>query len=162
LALPAGLARLWQGRQRLMAAIGWAVWAATFMFAVTSGIGFASLNISDVTVARASRVTPAVVTAQTALVDAKASRDRECHGGVGRFCREREATVTERQQALDTAVRGVAAVADPQTEAAIHIVAWLTAGALTPNANDFSMLRLVLLALLPQIGGILLMIGRAR
>jgi hypothetical protein len=33
---------------------------------------------------------------------------------------------------------------------------------LTPTGADFAMLRLILLALLPQIGGILLMIGRAR
>src|SRR6201999_1824881 len=52
--------------------------------------------------------------------------------------------------------------ADPQADAAIKIVAWLSAGTVKPAADDFAMLRLVLLALLPQIGGILLMIGRAR
>ena len=31
-----------------------------------------------------------------------------------------------------------------------------------PAANDFAMLRLILLALLPQIGGILLMVSRSR
>jgi hypothetical protein len=31
---------------------------------------------------------------------------------------------------------------------------------LRPTPEDFAMLRLVLLALLPQIGGILLMVGR--
>jgi hypothetical protein len=40
-------------------------------------------------------------------------------------------------------------------------VAWATHGALQPTGNDFAMLRLVLLALLPQIGGILLMVGRS-
>jgi hypothetical protein len=33
-------------------------------------------------------------------------------------------------------------------------------GLLRPTGDDFAMLRLVLLALLPQIGGILLMVGR--
>ena len=33
---------------------------------------------------------------------------------------------------------------------------------LRPTLEDFAMLRLVLLALLPQIGGILLMVGRYR
>jgi len=51
--------------------------------------------------------------------------------------------------------------ADPQTEAAIRLVAWASHGVLQPSGNDFAMLRLVLLALLPQIGGILLMVGRA-
>jgi hypothetical protein len=63
---------------------------------------------------------------------------------------------------LDVAMRSVEQTADPQTEAAIRIVAWMSRGALQPTGDDFAMLRLVLLALLPQIGGILLMIGRSR
>ena len=51
--------------------------------------------------------------------------------------------------------------ADPQTEAAIRIVAWLSGGTVPPRENDFAMLRLILLSLLPQLGGILLMVGRS-
>ena len=40
-------------------------------------------QLSDVTLARGSRVTPAVTNAQAALMDAMAARDRECKGGVG-------------------------------------------------------------------------------
>lgn len=162
LVVPACAARLWQARQRATALVGWMVWLATFVFAVTAGIGFASTNIADVTMARASRVTPTVTMAQNALRDAMAARDRECRGGVGKFCREREQEVANRRQALDTATAAVAETADPQTEAAMRIVTWLSAGFLRPQADDFAMLRLVLLALLPQIGGVLLMIGRAR
>ncbi len=50
----------------------------------------------------------------------------------------------------------VGQTADPQTEAAIKIVAWATRGAVRPASGDFAML----LALLPQIGGVLLMISR--
>jgi hypothetical protein len=89
-----------------------------------------------------------------------AARDRECKGGLGKFCREREAAVAERRQALDTAMTSVVQGADPQAEAAIRLVAWGTGGTLRPGPEDFAMLRLILLALLPQIGGILLMIGR--
>jgi hypothetical protein len=39
------------------------IWVATFVFAVTAGVGFASVNIADVTLSRASRVTPAVTAA---------------------------------------------------------------------------------------------------
>jgi hypothetical protein len=35
-----------------------------------------------------------------------------------------------------------------------------TSGGLTPSEADLAMVRLLLLALLPQIGGILLMVGR--
>jgi hypothetical protein len=125
-----------------------------------ASIGFASVNIADVTLSRASRVTPAVTVAQTALGDAMAARDRECGGGVGKFCREREAVVSERRKSVDVAMRSVELTADPQTTAAVRVVAWITRGLLQPTGDDFAMLRLILLALLPQIGGILLMIGR--
>ena len=113
------------------------------------------------TLSRASRITPLVVAAQAALGDAMSARDRECKGGVGRFCREREAAVNERRQAFDAAIQAVGQAADPQTDAAIRIVAWATHGALQPTGNDFAMLRLILLALLPQIGGILLIVARS-
>ncbi len=161
LVMPSCAAALWQNRQRSTALAGWAVWAMTFVFAVTAGIGFASLNITDVTAARAARITPAVATAQSALSDAMAARDRECSSGVGKFCREREATVTDRRQLLDAAMATVQHTADPQTDAAIKLVVWVTNGWLKPSDNDFAMLRLVLLALLPQIGGILLMVSRS-
>jgi hypothetical protein len=160
LVMPSCAAGLWQAGQRATALAGWAVWLMTFVFAVTAGIGFASMNIANVTLVRASRATPAVTTAQAALNDAMMARDRECKGGVGKFCRERETAVTERRQAVDVAMRSVEQTADPQTEAAIRIVAWTSLGTLRPTADDFAMLRLILLALLPQIGGILLMIGR--
>ncbi len=161
LVMPSCAAGLWQARQRATSLAGWAVWAMTFAFAVTAGIGFASINISDVTAARAARVTPAVTAARSALSDAMSARDRECMNGVGKFCREREAAVVERRQILDTAMASVGQSADPQTEASIKLVAWITHGGLQPSGDDFAMLRLVLLALLPQIGGILLMVSRS-
>ena len=160
LVMPSCAANLWRARERVTSVVGWSVWVMTFVFAVTAGIGFASTNISDVTQARASRVTPAVATAQAALADAMTARDRECKGGVGKFCREREATVAERRQLLDAAMSSVEQIADPQTDAAIKLVTWTTRGMLRPTPDDFAMLRLVLLALLPQIGGILLLVGR--
>jgi hypothetical protein len=160
LVLPCCAAELWQAGQRANATLGWVIWLVTFTFAVTAGIGFTSTNISDVALARASRVTPAVATAQAALADAMAARDRECKGGVGKFCREREAAVAERRQMLDTAMGSVLQAADPQTDAAIKLVTWVSRGMLQPAGDDFAMLRLVLLALLPQMGGILLLIGR--
>jgi hypothetical protein len=162
LVLPSCAAGLWQNHHRAVALAGWTVWAMTFTFAITAGIGFASVNITDVTMARASRVTPGVETAKASLTDAMTARDRECKGGVGKFCREREAAVVERRQAVEVALGNVAATADPQTEAASHIVAWLSRGTIRPSGDDFAMLRLILLALLPQIGGILLMVGRHR
>lgn len=162
LVLPSTAAGLWHTGQRATALVGWAVWLMTFVFAVTAGIGFASINIADVTMARASRVTPVVTVAQAGLADAMTARDRECKGGVGKFCREREALVAERRQFLDGAITSVGQAADPQTEAAIGLAAWISRGMLRPAPEDFAMLRLVLLALVPQIGGLLLLISRSR
>ncbi|MCC8945439.1 hypothetical protein H8A97_10080 [Bradyrhizobium sp. Arg62] len=159
LVMPSCAARLWQAGRRGTALVGWTLWLVTFAFVVTAGLGFVSTNISDVTLERASRVTPAVTTAQAALADAMAARDRECKGGVGRFCREREAAVADRRRALDGALVSVDQAADPQTDAAIKIVAWISRGTLRPSTEDFAMLRLMLLGLLPQVGGLLMMVG---
>jgi len=161
LVMPSVATVAWQARQRGAAAAGWVVWLMTFAFAVTAGIGFASLNITDVTMARAAHVTPTVVMAQISLTDAMAARDRECHV-VGKWCRERETAVSDRRAALDVAMQAVAQTADPQTVAAVKLVSWVSRGTLQPTGDDFAMLRLILLALLPQVGGILLMVTRLR
>lgn len=160
-ALPSRSARLWQSN-RWTALTGWAVWFAIAIFVVMNAIGFTGTNIADVTLARADRVTPAVTLALTSLEDARGARDRECKSGIGKFCREREAAVIERQAKLDVEKRAVAETGDPQTEAATHMVAWASRGMLNPSRDDAAMLRLVLMALLSQAGGILLMIGRAK
>jgi hypothetical protein len=98
--------------------------------------------------------------AQAGLSDAMTARDRECASGLGKNCRAREEAVAERRQALDAALRSVEQAADPQTLAAVRIVTWATLGTVKPSGDDFAMLRLILLALLPQLGGILLMVGR--
>ena len=160
LVMPTCAAALWQARQRVTALVAWSFWAMTFVFAVTAGIGFASLNIADATMMRASRVTPAVASAQAALNDAMAARDRECRNGWA------GSAASARQPSMNAGRRwmqrwSVEQSADPQTEAAVRIVGWISRGALRPTGDDFAMLRLVLLALLPQIGGILLMVGRS-
>lgn len=163
LAVPETATQLWQAGRRATAATAWAIWSIVSVFALTGGIGFASANIADMTLARASRITPAVTAARAALKDAVTARDRECASGEGRICRARDQVVTECHRALEAAMSSVEHAADPQTDAAIKIVAWLSAGNLKPAADDFNMLRVVLLALLPQLGGLLLMIaGRAR
>jgi hypothetical protein len=162
LVMPCCAANNWHARQRGTAAAGWAIWLATFAFALTAGIGFASVNITDVTASRAARVTPAVVNAQAALADAMTTRDRECNGGVGKNCRAREDAVTDRRKVLDAAMGTVERSADPQIEAATRVVTWASLGFLRPSTDDVAMLRLILLALLPQVGGILLMVARKR
>jgi hypothetical protein len=121
--------------ERTTAGAAWLTWTAVYAFALLGSVGFASVSINDVTMARAAQVTQA----QGALSDAMAARDRGCKGGVGR---EREAAVVDRQQALDDAMGAVAQMTDPQTEAAIYLVVWVSRGAIKPAAGDFAMVRL--------------------
>ncbi|MGJ5135708.1 hypothetical protein [Bradyrhizobium oligotrophicum] len=141
-------------------AAAWVTWATMLAFAVLGSVGFASTSISDVTLARSSRVTTQVVTAQSALADAMKARDLECKGGVGRFCRERETAVETSRAGLAAAMGAVQTGADPQAAAMMHLVTWASAGHVTPTEGDVSMVRLLLVALLPQVGGILLMVSR--
>ncbi|WP_316234243.1 hypothetical protein [Bradyrhizobium sp. SZCCHNR1098] len=138
----------------------WATWVAVFAFAMLGSVGFASTSISDVTLARGSRVTPAVTAAQAALGDAMKARDLECKGGVGRFCRERETAVETARAGLAAAMGAVQTGADPQAAAMVQLTAWVTAGRVSPSEGDVAMVRLLLLALLPQVGGLLLMVSR--
>jgi hypothetical protein len=148
--------------RRISVLAGWLVWTMTFAFALSASVGFASTNISDVTMARASRVTPQVTQAQAALADAMKARDLECKGGVGRFCRDREANVQQKQSALESALGSLSVGADPQAAAMVHLVTWVTGNRVTPGSDDIAMVRLLLLALLPQVGGILLMVAGRR
>ena len=47
---------------------------------------------------------------------------------------------------------------DPQATEASKLVRWWTN--YTPTSDDFSMLRLTFLTLLPQVGGLVLMVAR--
>src|SRR5262245_28610339 len=161
LLMPSAAGEAWAARKRGAAVIGWGLYAFAFLFVVNAGIGFASLNVTDVTLSRAGRVTPQVEAARHALNDAMESRNRECAGGVGKNCRAREEAVAAARKTHETAMATVAQAADPQTESAARIVAWISGGVLAPKGDDFAMMRLILLALLPQLGGLLLMVGRA-
>ncbi|OKO79813.1 hypothetical protein [Bradyrhizobium sp. AS23.2] len=160
-AVPSKSVQLWRARQRAVASASWIVWLVAFVYVVLAGIGFASDNLANVKLERAS-IARNVTRAEEALRDAEASRERECRSGAGRFCREREQDERDRRRERNAAVSSAENSADPQTEAAIKIVAWITAGKLKPTADDFSMLRLILLALFPPVGGLLLMITSSR
>ncbi|MGJ4899428.1 hypothetical protein ACQR2B_31090 [Bradyrhizobium oligotrophicum] len=160
LALPSVAAGQWLSGKAIAALAGWLVWAVTFAFALLGSVGFASTSISDVTLARSSRVTPAVTSASSALADAMKARDLECKGGVARFCRERETAVETARAELAAAMGAVQTGADPQAAAVTHLVTWVSAGRVTPTEGDVSMVRLLLVALLSQVAGILLMVSR--
>ncbi len=160
-AVPPTSVQLWQARRRTAASVSWMVWLVAFVYVVQAGIGFASDNLAKVKLERASLAPTVTRTAET-LRAAEASRVRECRSSAGRFCREREKDERDRRLEYNNAASLAESSADPQTEATIKIVAWITAGRLKPTADDFIMFRFVLLALFPPVGGLLLMIISSR
>jgi hypothetical protein len=141
LLLPDRAAQLWRGRQLVTCGVAWGLWVLTFAFALCASYGFASLNISDVTLARANRSTPAIVDVERSLADARRARDQECVK-LGAICRQRQDAVAAWERKLDEAHTTVALAADPQI----------------PALAEF---RLALLVILPQLGGLVLMVARA-
>jgi hypothetical protein len=55
----------------------------------------------------------------------------------------------------------VSGAADPQTTAATKLVRWVSRGSVRPSAGDFELLRLFLMTVLPQLGGLVLMVARS-
>lgn len=156
--LPTQAGHLWRAGQRLAAATAWAIWSLTFAFALIASVGFASLNIADTTAARAGRTTPEVTLALRTADIAAASRQAEC-AKRGPLCRDREADERRALDSLKSAQGRVAADADPQTAAASRLVTWASLGTVSPTADDLGMVRLVLLTVLPQLGGLVLMVS---
>jgi hypothetical protein len=117
--LPTANRFYWQDGDRWTAVKGASLMMVALMVVFFAASGFVVTNLSGATEAKAERTTPTVMTAQRALDDAKAARDRECVK-VGPVCRQREDAVIERQGKLDEAKAEVRVGADPQAEA-FHI-----------------------------------------
>jgi hypothetical protein len=111
-----------------------------------------------------------VAAVQAAIALAILSRDQAC-GRAGRTCRRRETELTERQSELMKARKDMAltaqaaaldaklgeaegalkavpplAVADPQIEGAIDVIAWISRGVVVPAPADLKMFRILGLA----------------
>ena len=130
-----------------------------FVFALTNSLGFASLNLSETSTARAERITPAVSDAQRKVEAISAYKTDECKK-LGDRCRQ---AVKDEQTALETlreARQAVSVLADPQIASAAKLVSWVSVGRYNPTAEDFANLRLFLLTLLPQLGGLVLMVAK--
>jgi hypothetical protein len=155
--LPSVAASKWRSGCRMASLATWSLYGPAFVFAVSGSIGFSALNIGDVTAVRAARTSPAIELAQRRLDVATAQVATECKR-VGPLCRERQAEERQALADLAGARSMVARASDPQVAQASALVAWMTP--LRPSENDFAMVRLALLTLLPQLGGLVLMVSR--
>ncbi|MCK1653065.1 hypothetical protein IVA88_16730 [Bradyrhizobium sp. 149] len=152
---------LWVCRQRGSFAVACIVWPVLFVFALTNSLGFASFNLSEANTVRAERITPAVADAQRRLDILSASRASECLKR-GDKCRQLEKEEQQAIESLREARAQVSSTADPQIASAAKLITWMSQDRFHPSADDFAMLRLLLLTLLPQLGGLVLMVAKQR
>jgi hypothetical protein len=71
-----------------------------------------------------------------------------------------QADVAKLEQAQTGATAKVAAQARPENADFSALTIWVTRGAVQPGANDFTMIWLLFRTILPQIGGLVLMLAR--
>jgi hypothetical protein len=131
-------------------------------FALTNSLRMASIVSADQAAARADRQTEGVRTADQATEAARAKRDEACGRGLGKTvaCQSRQAEVTKLEAKQTQATNKVVAQAKPESADFAKLVAWLSNGTLKPGAEDFDMLWLFFRTLLPQVGGLVLMLAR--
>jgi hypothetical protein len=142
--------------------LAWAFLAFVAAFALTNSLRMASIVSADQAAARADRQTEGVKTADQALEVARARRDEACGRGLGKTvaCQSRQAEVAKLETKQAQASNKVAAQAKPESTDFAKLVAWLSNGTLHPGAEDFDMLWLFFRTLLPQVGGLVLMLAR--
>jgi hypothetical protein len=142
--------------------VAWTFLAFVAAFALTNSLRMASIVSADQAAARADRQTEAIRTADQALEAARARRDEACGRGLGKTvtCQSRQAEVAKLETKQTQATIKVAAQAKPENADFAKLAAWLSNGTLKPGADDFDMLWLFFRTLLPQVGGLVLMLAR--
>jgi len=174
LALPAVAVALWHAGRRILSLAAWIIAGAAVAGATLASLGFAQLHFGDTAAGRA-----AIIATSNAVTDRRsaslaaaervanaATRAREAECAIrGPRCRDRE---TDEHSALAAladaiavpvpAIAPIAADADPQVSAALKLAKWL---GLEITADGVANLRLALLALLPNVSGLVLAFATA-
>jgi hypothetical protein len=138
--------------------------AGVTAYALTNSLKMSSILAADQAQARADRQTAGVQTAAKALADARAARATSCRRkeDKSKACTAALADVEKLEKAQAKVTTEVALAARPENTDFSNLVSWLSGGNVRPGANDFSMLWLFLRTVLPQIGGLIFMVGLAR
>jgi hypothetical protein len=115
---------------------------------------------------------------EQAVAAATIARDQEC-GRVGDNCRRRVAelaavlqakALTDKAAEIDTRIATLSrkldntpalAIADPQISGAVAVITWMTRGAIAPAAADIEIIRLLGVATMPVLGGLLIAFAMA-
>ena len=154
-----------------LAASAWTTWGVAASLAALATLGFVELNTADTAAARGAAVatsttladqrSTAISTAQLTLTTATKQREVECQRR-GPLCRD--VRRTSEQHWLHTAIAvpvptaATIAAPGPQVTAVVRLTTWAGFGL---AADDVANLRLVLMAMLPNIGGLVLCFGLA-
>jgi hypothetical protein len=171
--LPSTALALWWNRRHLLATAAWATWALAVTMAMLASVGFASLHMGDTAAARAAIVTTAteatnqrsnaIEAARAAAQASTAARQGECLKR-GPLCRDLEhveqARMSDLAAAIALPVPTAATISDPdpQVTGAVRLAQWIGLGV---TATDVGNLRLTLMALLPNLAGLVLCFGMA-
>jgi hypothetical protein len=173
MALPAALGVLAEGvvfflpswamtlplRRQLLA---WALMVFVSTFALTNSLRMASIIAADQAALRADRQTAGVTQASKDLEAARAKRDEACGRGLGKTvaCQSRQSEVTKLEAKQTQVTIKVTAQAKPESADFAKLVKWVSFGRLEPKVDDFDILWLLFRTLLPQIGGLVLMLAK--
>jgi len=168
LVLPAAAVALWHARRPVLAVSAWATWTLAAALAALASLGFVELYTSDTAAERQAGIAMSsrlgrqhedkIVAAQLAATAAAKAREAEC-AMRGPRCRDREADERVALGALAKAIAepvpNVASIsaADPQLQAAWRLATWF---GLKVTPDDIFNLRLVLMAILPNVAGLLI------
>jgi hypothetical protein len=146
------------GRQVL----AWALFAFISVFALTNSLRMASITVADQATARADRQTEGVRAADHALDVARTKRDEACGRGLGKTvaCKVRQSEVAKLEANQAQATANVVAQARPESSDFAKLMTWVSRGAIQPDADDFAILWLLFRTLLPQVGGLVLVLAR--
>ena len=171
--LPAVAVTQWHAGSGGLSAAAWTTWVVATSLAALATLGFVELNTADTAAERQAIVASAtagadqrnagIAAAQLAVASATKTKEAECLRR-GPLCRDREADERAAMAALNTAIAvpmspaPTIAAPDPQVTAVVRLTTWV---GLKLSADDVMNLRLVLLAMLPNISGLVLMFGLA-
>ncbi|HEY1362166.1 MAG TPA: hypothetical protein VGF60_07970 [Xanthobacteraceae bacterium] len=173
LGLPAVAVALWHGHRPMLAACAWVTWTIAATLATLASLGFIELHTGDAAARRQALLATssmlmkqhedAIAAAQLAATTAVKGREAECVVR-GPRCRDREGDERLAMAALNNvlaaSVPAVAAIgaADPQVSASLRLASW---AGLKVHADDVLNLRLALMAMLPNMAGVLLTFAMA-
>jgi hypothetical protein len=171
--LPSAAVGLWWNGRWTLSAGAWATWMLATSMATLASVGFASLHMGDTAAARSAIVTTAAATAnqrsaaieaaRAAAQAATVARQGECSRR-GPLCRDLEHVEQARMSELAAAIAlpvptaATIADADPQVAGAVRLATWAGLGV---TATDIGNLRLAVMALLPNLAGLVLCFGVA-